>query len=130
MPINGEPFERGEYVEHISGTKYLYEGRVPRVNIWGSLSSDENTFHILASSSGSLYLEPDRIFQKNYRHPGGWHEPAEGQIWRHGGMTRTVVVRKVIDDLVVYDYENEKPTPVHYARSTDEFVKEFRYGAR
>lgn len=130
MPINGEPFLRGVTIEHRSGAKYAYEGRVKRSNMWGA-SSDHDAFHVLATlTGGDLYLEPESVFFKNYREPGTWQEPDAGQTWRHQGTTRTVTIRRIVDDLVVYDYQNdtEVHTGVYYARLTDEFLKEFRYG--
>lgn len=133
MPINGEKFERGEYVEHATGAMYRYEGRVNRSAMWGlgpSQNRAEEAWHVISpKGSDSLYLEPDSVFRVNYREPGTWTEPARGQDWTHKGMTRTVRVRKVVDDLVIYDYEDEAG-PVHYARTVDEFVKEFRHGVR
>lgn len=149
MPINDEPFLRGACIEHVSGTKYTYEGMIKRSNMWGvDVGADGVTvvgsgtfrdwFHIVGSrayDSNTLYLEPDAVFTKNYRQLGGW-EPDEGQVWYHkvppaGASPRMVTVRKVVDDIVLYDYQSddEVHTGVYMARLTDEFLKEFRYGS-
>lgn len=130
MPINGEKFERGERIEHISGATYVYWGRLSRHSMWGvqAIASDDS-FHIVGNSDGVLYLEPDHVFRKNYREPGGWHEPVEGDIWHRPGVTANIIIYRVIDDLVIYQPDGHPvDIKLYSARHVDDFKEEFRHG--
>jgi hypothetical protein len=131
VPINGEKFERGERIEHMSGAMYVYWGRLSRYSMWGvQTMAPDASFHIVGNSSnGVLYLEPDAIFQKNYREPGTWQEPEPGDTWHHKGTTSNIVIHKVIDDLVIYQpKDHPADIKLYSARQTDDFKEEFRHG--
>lgn len=130
MPINGEQFLRGETIEHISSALYVYEGRIKTSNMWGAYSNEHEVFHVIASMSGDLYLEPDKVFQKNYGKPGTFSNPKPGQVWVENvadGDPYRVEVHAVIDNIVVYDRAGKDYVPDSYlARTVDNFTRKFR----
>lgn len=133
MLINDEPFERGQEIAHYSGMnetgRFIYHGRAREV--WAN-----KAYHILSpvvghaphSDKDTLYLLTDAKLE-SYHVPGTHRDPERDQLWKHRNMSSKVLVLKVVDDLVIYDYVNDVPKelPVHYCRSVDDFREEFRY---
>lgn len=127
MLIKDEKYERGSIVEHTHGGRYTYGGHVDRDAIWGVTTPVGGGWHIITSDMGKSYLEPDRVFEKNYRADGGWAVPKKDEIWASSDFAIMVKIRLVVDDIVIFGPRNlTDDASVFTARPVDRFRELYR----
>lgn len=149
MPINDEPFERGELIEHRSCAEenglyayrtYLYEGRVKRANImWGAnANAVHDSWHVISQSKFpyTLFLEPDSLVAAHWRVRGFWprEPPKKDELWRPlnqlplNQLGYFVKILASVDNFVVYvdAVEGVRVSHILKAMTVDDFVKEYQ----